>query len=229
MDTLIISGFPARAVRCDFGAVVVDVFAVAELEAFVDRDALLRESEVPEPPYWAHLWVGSRALARHIVASPRQFATAIDIGCGVGLAGLVAARCGAATTFLDHAPEAPRFVRASAARNHLPAAVLQTDLRRPGVRGRFDLCLAADATYDPVLQRALAEFLAAHLAADGIAWCAESVRTVDTGFHDACHTLGLATRETQLIEIDEGVPVVVRLTEATWARRPRRAPRGSLR
>lgn len=206
-----IAGFPARAVRCEAGG--VDVFVVDDLEALVDRAALLRDADIPEPPYWAHLWVGSRALARHLAASPRRFARAVDLGCGVGLAGLVAARRGARTTFLDYAPAALGFVRASAARNGLDADLVVGDLCRPPFRTTFDLCLAADATYDPRLQRALAAFLVDHLAADGVAWCAESVRTVDRGFADACRAGGLVVVESQCTEPDEGAAAVVRLTE----------------
>ncbi len=207
-----IEGFAARSVRCDFGLLAVDVFVVDSLDRLVDRDELLRGDDIPEPPYWAHLWVGSRALARHLAATTQNHSTAIDIGCGVGLAGLVAAKRGTHTTFLDHAREALAFVRASAERNHLEADLLVSDLRRPGVDARFDLCLAADATYDPELQRALADFLVVHLAPAGVAWCAESVRMVDGGFHDACRTRGLAVEAFQVTEMDEGVPVPVRLT-----------------
>ncbi len=210
-----IGPFPARLERCDLGGEVVELYVVDDLERWVDRAALLRDDDIPEPPYWAHLWVGSRALARHILASERRFARAVDIGCGVGLAGLVAARRGARTTFLDYAPEALAFVRASAAHLGLSVDLLQADLRRPGLRGTFDLCLAADATYDPVLQQALADFLADHLAPQGVAWCAESVRTVDRRFQEACREHGLRCQETQLLEADEGRQVVVRLTEIT--------------
>lgn len=208
-----IATYPARLERCSLGTLTVELYVVDDLERWVDRDALLREDDIPEPPYWAHLWVGSRALARHLVTSQRRFQRAIDIGCGVGLAGLVAASLGARTTFLDYAPEALQFVRASAAHNHLKVGLLQADLRHPGLLGTFDLCLAADTTYDPALQRALADFLAVHLAPDGVAWCAESVRTVDRGFQDACRAHGLTCNETQLLEPDEGHQAIVRLTE----------------
>lgn len=210
-----IAGFSARLCHNDFGNHSVDLFVVDDLEALVDRDRLLRDSDIPEPPYWAHLWVGSRALARHLAASPGRFTSAIDIGCGVGLAGLVAARLGARTLFLDYAEPALHFARASTRQNGLAGDFVIGDLRRPPLKRRFDLCLAADATYDPELQKALAVFLSRHLAADGIALCAESVRNVDRGFADACRDRGLVLQEEQLVEMDEGSPVPIRLTTVT--------------
>jgi len=208
-----IVGYPCRSVRFAAGRIDLNVFVVDRLEEFVDADALLRDGDIPEPPYWAHLWVGSRALARHLAQSDLTGARALDVGCGVGLAGLAAAQLGAVATFIDYTADALAFVRASADLNRLDAHCIQADLRQPGLRGEFDLCLAADVTYDPTLQRALAAMLARHLARDGVAFCAESVRTVDRGFHEACREHGLATTERQLVEEDEGAPVVVRLTE----------------
>lgn len=208
-----IAGFPARRVGVTYGAEQIDIFVVDDLDSLVDRDALLRDTLATEPPYWAHLWVGSRALAEHLATLRPTFGSALDIGCGVGLAGLIAARLGAHTTFVDHSVEALQFVRASARNNGLKADLLQTDLRAPGLRGEFDLCLAADVTYDPILQRALAAFLGQALTSDGLALCAESVRTVERGFEDACRAHGLDTRARRVRLVDDGVPVDVRITE----------------
>lgn len=210
-----------RFIACDVGAFVVDVAVVADLGALVDPQALLRDVEPVEPPYWAHLWVGSRALARHVAAQSPHAASAIDIGCGVGLAGLTAAHMGIGTTFLDRSAEALTFVRASARRANYDVQLVQTDMLAPGLCGRFDLCLAADVTYDPALQVGLAQFLEDHLAPNGIAWCAESVRTADRGFLDACSERGLRARSWQVVEKDEGASVVLRLLEVGWgAARP---------
>jgi len=53
------------------------------------------DPNAPEPPYWAHLWTGSRALARWVameIECPGK--RVVEIGCGLGLAGIVAARRG---------------------------------------------------------------------------------------------------------------------------------------
>ncbi len=137
----------------------------------------------------------------------------IDIGCGLGLAGIVAAQRGAAVTLVDAAFDAVCFARANAELNGCHVAVLQTDVRSAGVRGRFDYCLAADVTYDPALQVAVAAFLAEYLAHGGRAWCAESVRTNDEGFRRACEAHGLSATEREAREVEDGCDVRVRITE----------------
>lgn len=209
-----IAGYLARCVTVDLGSLRPRLFVVDGLEGYVDTDTLLRDGDAPEPPYWAHLWPGARSLAR-LVATQLDCGgrRVVEIGCGLGLVGLTAALRGAGVTMIDTAHEALRFVQASAALNGCRVATVRTDVGHVGLRGRFDYCLAADVTYDPALQSGLADFLAAHLAPGGRAWCAESVRTFDPGFQRACERNGLRASERDLREPDEGREVVVRLTQ----------------
>lgn len=202
-----------RTEQLRFGTLALELLLVDELERYVDRNALLRDSGAAEPPYWAHLWTASRALAKHIAERNDWTGLRVaDVGCGLGLLGVLAALKGAEVVAMDVAAEAVAMTRANAALNGCRVSVRQADLRQV-VGETFDRCLAADVTYDPALQEALAEFLARHLAADGIAWCAESVRTRDAGFQRACEARGLRVTETEMIEIEEERPVAVRLSE----------------
>jgi len=55
-----IAGFGASVTSLDVGDDRVCFVSVADLERHVDRDALLRADDPPEPPYWAHCWSGAR-------------------------------------------------------------------------------------------------------------------------------------------------------------------------
>lgn len=208
-----IAGYPVRPVTFDFDGLQVRLLVIKRLEDYVDTEALLRDPDAPEPPYWAHVWPGSRTLAQRMLQAACARQRVVEIGCGLGLAGIVAALRGAAVTLFDVAPAGVQFARANAALNGCGVRVVQTDIRCPGIRGLFDHCLAADVTYDPALQRAVASFVAAHLAPAGRAWCAESVRTLDQGFRCACEAHGLRVSECEAREFDEGREVPVRLTE----------------
>jgi predicted nicotinamide N-methyase len=209
--------YPTRTVRLEFGRAVVSVDVVARLEDWIDAEALLADPDAPEPPYWLHLWTGGRALARAVAAvDDWSGRTVVDLGCGLGLPGLVAARLGARVVLADAVHDALRLARANALRNGGAVEVVRTDARRPGLRGRFDAVLLADVTYDPELQEALGAFLARHLAPMGMGLCAESVRTHDPGFRRACEARGLGVEESEVREMEEGRPVPVRLTEVRW-------------
>ena len=219
VNSTVVAGYPTRRVHLECGALRIQLLVVARLEDYVDAATLLRDANAPEPPYWAHPWVGGRALARVIATEvPCAGRRVIEIGCGLGVAGIVAAACGASVTMIDTVHAALQFVRANAALNGCRVHRVQADLRNPGVRGAFDYCLAADVTYDPALQVALAGFLADHLSPGGRAWCAESVRTLDQGFRQACEQRGLQTNERTVREPDEGRETSVRITEVQRTR-----------
>ena len=203
-------------VTFDFDGLRVRLLVIKQLEDYVDTEALLRDPDAPEPPYWAHVWPGSRTLAQRMSHAACAGKRVVEIGCGLGLAGIVAALRGGAVTMFDASPEGVQLAWANAALNGCGVGVVQTDIRRPGIRGLFDYCLAADVTYDPGLQSAVASFVAAHLAPAGRAWCAESVRTLDQGLRRACEAHGLRASEWKARELDEGREIPVRLTEVRW-------------
>src|SRR6266404_7100358 len=84
-----IGAFEATLTHARVGDTSVALWRVAELARHVDRAALLAADEAPEPPYWAHLWSGAVVLA---AAVPRGARRVLELGCGLGLPGLTAAR-----------------------------------------------------------------------------------------------------------------------------------------
>src|SRR5690242_11945488 len=69
-----------------------------------EADAQAKE-HIGADPYWAQLWPTSLVIAEKILATdwpPRR--TAIELGCGVGLAGLAALEVGLQVTFSDYNP-----------------------------------------------------------------------------------------------------------------------------
>lgn len=211
-----LAGYEVSERQLVCGEHAVSILEVARLESLVDGGALLREEQIAEPPYWAHLWVGSRVLAeivaREIDCRDRRV---IDIGCGLGLPAVVAALGGGRVVAVDYVRDALAFAAANARRNRCAVEVVQFDLRQPALRTEIDICLAADVTYDPQLQEALASFLGTHLSRDGRAWCVESVRTVDGGFGGACVRYGLRVEETERRVTDDGRPLIVRVSEVS--------------
>jgi len=209
-----IAGYPVRVVTVDVGSLAVRLFVVHRLEDYVDTQALLADAEAAEPPYWAHLWTGARALARRIATDiDCRGKRVVDIGCGLGLTAIVAAKRGALVQAFDLDPAGVAIARANAALNDCTIDIRQADVRTLQLAASVDCGFAADITYDPTLQIAVADFLYRHLDAGGRAWCAESVRTVDTGFRRACEERGLVVREDEAREHDEGRAVIVRIAE----------------
>ena len=69
-------------------------------------------------PYWADLWPASRMLAKAILHEPWTPGTeALEIGCGLGLPGIVALSMGLKVTFSDYDACALRFAADNARLN----------------------------------------------------------------------------------------------------------------
>ena len=126
----VIAGFAATLSGVDVAGDPIALWEVADLERHVDRNALLAADDPPEPPYWAHRWTGAAVLAE---AVPRGARSAVELGCGLGLPGLVRARHGAHVTFVDRVAAPLAFVRASAAANRLAnVQCVVADFTTPG-------------------------------------------------------------------------------------------------
>ncbi len=135
-------------------------------------------------PYWAELWPASVALARWIMRGPcLDGRAAVDLGCGLGLAGVAAGVRGARVTFVDRDADALRFAAFNARQN----AVAAFDVRRAafgalGSVGPCDLVTLADVTYEDRLHAPLLRSLHELLAAGGRAVFADPGRETGDRF-----------------------------------------------
>ncbi len=116
-----------------------------------------------DAPYWAELWPSARALAASLAALDLQGVRAIELGCGLALPSVAAALRGAEVLAVDHDASAVRIARTNGRRAGRRVRGLVADLREPGDElveaGPFDLVLAADVLYAPVLADALARLI----------------------------------------------------------------------
>jgi SAM-dependent methyltransferase len=138
----------------------------------------------------------------------------LELGCGLGLPGLAAARRGASVTFVDRVPAALAFVRASAATNDLRRIdLVAADIATPALRGRFDLVLAAEILYDREAFGPLALAIARHLAPHGRALLADAGRIDTRAFYTALDAAGLRWRAEERQVREDRLPVTIRLVE----------------
>jgi predicted nicotinamide N-methyase len=209
--TRTICGFDAALTTVDVSGSPLSLWQVADLERHVDREALLAAENPAEPPYWAYLWSGARVLAESV---PVGVGRAVELGCGLGLPGLVAAQRGWRVLAIDRAPVALTFLRASADANDLANVhTIVADATRPPVRERFDLVLAAEILYERTAFDAFAATIAALLAPSGRALLTDAGRVDTRAFYDAVVAAGLTWTAEERTLGEEGLPVTVRLVE----------------
>lgn len=165
-------------------------------------------------PYWAEFWPVALLLADAIAAwgapaaagSPRV----LELGCGLGIASLVALRWGYDVVASDYDVDALAFVAESARRNGLPdIATRYVDWRERYADLEVDRIVAAEILYETRHLRPVAEFIRAHLRPSGFALICDAKRTTADGFEGIARASGLMV-QVRLVsrEAGEGVPGV---------------------
>lgn len=155
-----------------------------------------------EKPYWAVLWPSARALSELVAAIPEEDFEGrrlLDLGCGLGATGFVAAAKGATVVMADIRPEAVEYVGRNAARNGLDVEARVVDWDDPpDDLGQFDSILAADVFYEDGMLRGVLRFVRHHLKGDGLAWIADPHRVMPGGVEGAAKLHGLECYTSQL-------------------------------
>src|SRR5215468_7445889 len=101
-------------------------------------------------PYWADLWPGARMLAKTLLRQTWPAGLlALEVGCGLGLPGVVALALGMRVVFSDYDATALHFAAANARDNGFTNfETLQMDWRFPPPDLRVPLLLASDLIYE---------------------------------------------------------------------------------
>lgn len=102
-------------------------------------------------PYWAFVWGGGLALARHLLDRPEVVAgrRAMDLGSGSGLVAIAAMQAGAASVLaVDIDPRAATATRLNAALNGVVVETMTTDLLDGPAPDGVNVVLVGDLFYE---------------------------------------------------------------------------------
>ncbi len=131
-----------------------------------------RDGEELHLPYWAELWDSSLAIIEFLAETlPAQFdvpkLSVLDLGCGMGLTGAVAAAMGARVMFADLEPEALLFARLNAIEFEDRIRTRRLNWQTARLTERFDLIIGADILYEKAQWPYLEPFWRGHLRTGG--------------------------------------------------------------
>jgi predicted nicotinamide N-methyase len=144
----------------------------------------------PVAPYWSVLWRSGVALAHELDGAPLRGVRVVELGCGLAVPGLAAARAGAHVLATDEAPEALALAERNADENGLRLSTALADWSQPDEllrRGPFDIVLAADVLYERPSVAALLDLLP-RLAPE--AWVADPGRPAAAAFLEQAEARG---------------------------------------
>jgi SAM-dependent methyltransferase len=146
-------------------------------------------------PYWSDLWPASVGLADYLVSSHLHplgvHRTAVELGCGLGLAGVTAGMLGWQVVFTDYDADALIYATHNARSNQLADFEARlVDWRDPPEDLQADLLLGADVIYEKRNHSALLSCTHRLLRETGLAIFADPHRDGAAGFAAAIREAG---------------------------------------
>ena len=119
-----------------------------DAEALLTEEAFEREEFLP---YWAELWTSAVALAHDVSLRSLRGRPTLELGCGLGLPGIAAARAGGRVLASDWSPDAVLATAANADRNGVEVETMVCSWAAPEPlveRAPWPLVLASDVLYE---------------------------------------------------------------------------------
>jgi predicted nicotinamide N-methyase len=161
-------------------------------------------------PYWSRPWPSGVALAQLIngeLASKVRGKRVIELGCGLGITGMAAARAGGDVTLTDGDAEALALVKENAERNGLTVAtaVLEWSQVPAELAGQFEVVIGGDVVYDRSQIGALATAIHTLLIPGGEAWIAEAHRLGPTILLESAKAAGLTGQLIKTVPYPDGL------------------------
>jgi methyltransferase-like protein 23 len=117
-----------------------------------NQDALVDAVEdLEHMPYGFLLWESAIGMARFLLGMPELVSgkTVLELGCGVGLSGLIAAACGGIVKQTDHQPGVLELAKKNAEANGIfNVEQFLADWTDWKIRDPFDVVIGADILYE---------------------------------------------------------------------------------
>jgi predicted nicotinamide N-methyase len=149
-----------------FDGVEFRIRCLVDGNQFDDPDGIAEALGIPPAswPFFGMLWPSGLLLADLVSREALGECRILELGCGLGIASLVANARGADILATDYHPQAEEFLKDNSHRNALCDTPFQRlDWRVPDhALGLFDLIIGSDLLYEPDHPEALSGFLALH-------------------------------------------------------------------
>lgn len=182
------------------------LFTPASIDSFINPDNMMDNF-----PLWAKIWEASGVLASYLTRLvPDPSKTMLEIGCGLGMVGIAAAKAGHHITMSELNPDALNFARANALANGCPqVAIHSLDWNAPSFEQRFDYIVGSETVYKSEDIDGLDNLFQGCLNPGGMIILAEGVRRTGVEFWERMRYRYDVKARRQTLRSAQGVQHVV--------------------
>ena len=189
--------FPLEELKFTFGEILIRIFRPLNRDQLFDEilsgksdNDLVRDERIP---YWCDLWPSALGLAAFLQKNNAMVGgkRVMEIGCGLGLPGILAGKLGAQVTLTDYIDDALLLAGHNWRQNLKSEPHLQTlDWRCPKNVNAAEVLLASDIAYESRSFAPIVKSLNSLVQAGGIIILSEPNRKFATKFFDALSDAG---------------------------------------
>ncbi len=169
-----------------------------------------REESGDRISFWWGVTSAAVALSRHL-ADPGDLRNerVVELGCGLGLAGVTAGLLGASVTFTDFMPEALEFARKNCLMNRVDmnrTEFVELDWEDPPAGEGFTMVIGSEVAYDYFSHGSLIRLMEMMTKPNGRIILAERKRLAVSRFVGRLRGRGFTSSETTYVVSDPGLP-----------------------
>ena len=155
------------------------LFVPQDISSFINTEDIFSDF-----PLWSKIWEATAVLASHMSTIEKIPGRHIlEIGAGMGVAGLCCAVMGHQVTITEYNTDALNFARANAVYNGMdPGMVVRMDWNAPQVTGKFDYIIGSEVVFKEEDFPGLFFLFQKYLAPGGRIILAEGMRKTSLNF-----------------------------------------------
>ncbi|WP_148214626.1 class I SAM-dependent methyltransferase [Desulforapulum autotrophicum] len=156
-----------------------DFFVPKKIDPFINQDDLFTNF-----PLWSKIWEATAVLSFHLsTITPDPGKRFLEIGAGMGVAGLVGAKLGHSMTITEYNTDAIKFARANAVLNNIDTVdIRELDWNNPLIEGKFDYIIGSEVVFKEKDILGLHQLFQRYLKPGGTIILAEGMRKTTMAF-----------------------------------------------
>ncbi len=183
------------------------IYLPQSIESFINPDDLLDQF-----PLWTRIWEASAVLALKMSKlSPEPGKRVLEIGAGLGVAGLCAAAMGHQVTITEYNMDALNFIRANAELNKITSPeIRKLDWNKPDIQEKFDFIIGSEVVFKVEDIPGLLMLFQLFLKPGGTIILAEGMRKTSFAFIKEMEKHYTIIMKKQSVKSDSGeIPVIL--------------------